>query len=58
MNDDNILSKKLNSSFLFINETPRGTTNTSQSGLGCNGKKEILHISQSSKTRISPSDAV
>ena len=42
----------------YLTETLSSTTTMSQSGLGSNGNKVLLHISQISRTRVTPSDAV
>ena len=50
-----ILSIWLNSSIWLINETFTGTPTSSQSGPRSNGNEKVLHISQSVKSRTSPS---
>ena len=51
-------SKWLNNSIWPIDGTQTGTTTPSQGGPRSNGNEGVLHISQSSKTRVSPLDGL
>ena len=50
--------KWLNISIWFIDLTLTGTTTLGHSGLGSNGNERELNITQSSRTRASPSDGL
>ena len=50
--------KGLNSSFLPIDGTLTGTTTPGQSGVWSNCNEGVLHIPQSPRTGVTPSNAV
>ena len=47
-----------NSSIWMIEKTLSDSTTLGQRGPGSDGNKEILHIPQSSRTKVSPSDGL
>ena len=53
-----ILSKWLNSSIWFIDETLTGTATPGQSGPESNDNEEVFHFSKISWTEASLSDAI
>ena len=57
-NISHMFAHRLNSSIWSIDGTLTNTTTPGQSGPGINGNEGVLQISQSSKTKVSPSDGL